>query len=238
MIPRNEPACPTTCGACLPGGMCCHAGATDLIAWVHLPEVLVRALLGFLVSDASFPPGAEPRSRVARLAIGAIREYQLRISSRRAPCCRFVPSCSAYAASAIERFRTDWVRCGDRWPVLPAPGPFRASVATIPGASPSGPALDEELPAPRGADAGWCVEKPTRSESAAVASKQALPSAPKGGGPVRSAEVAGKTADGFSPAPHASQSVQLGLTVSGGCRILWTGKSRPSGPRTPSRRAK
>lgn len=39
-----------------------------------------------------------------RLLIGLIRFYQRAISPRKAPCCRFIPSCSAYAVEAIERF--------------------------------------------------------------------------------------------------------------------------------------
>ena len=39
-----------------------------------------------------------------RLLIGLIRFYQRAISPRKTPCCRFIPSCSAYAVEAIERF--------------------------------------------------------------------------------------------------------------------------------------
>lgn len=37
-------------------------------------------------------------------AVKLIRFYQKHISSRTAPCCRFSPTCSAYALTAIERF--------------------------------------------------------------------------------------------------------------------------------------
>ncbi len=40
---------------------------------------------------------------LAGALIAAIRVYQREISPRRAPCCRFGPTCSAYAVTAIER---------------------------------------------------------------------------------------------------------------------------------------
>lgn len=39
-----------------------------------------------------------------RLAIGGIRVYQRAISPLLPPACRFVPSCSQYALTAIDRF--------------------------------------------------------------------------------------------------------------------------------------
>lgn len=45
-------------------------------------------------------------------ALGLIRVYQLVISPMRPPTCRFYPSCSAYAFTAIERFgivRGSWL---------------------------------------------------------------------------------------------------------------------------------
>lgn len=37
-----------------------------------------------------------------KILVGMIRWYQRNISSRRPPCCRFTPSCSAYTIEAIE----------------------------------------------------------------------------------------------------------------------------------------
>ena len=40
---------------------------------------------------------------LARILIGAVRVYQLAISSWTPSSCRFMPSCSAYAIEALER---------------------------------------------------------------------------------------------------------------------------------------
>jgi putative membrane protein insertion efficiency factor len=61
------------------------------------------------------------RSTLARILLRAIRAYQRWISPVRPPACRFTPSCSAYAVTAVERFgavRGGWLatrrllRCG------------------------------------------------------------------------------------------------------------------------------
>jgi len=39
-----------------------------------------------------------------RVFLAMIRFYQKRISPLHAPCCRFTPTCSAYAFEAIERY--------------------------------------------------------------------------------------------------------------------------------------
>ena len=48
-----------------------------------------------------FPPA---RRLVAAPAIWLIKAYQLILSPMRPPTCRFYPSCSAYALTALERF--------------------------------------------------------------------------------------------------------------------------------------
>ena len=39
-----------------------------------------------------------------RICIGLVRFYQRHISPLKPSCCRFTPTCSAYAIEAIERF--------------------------------------------------------------------------------------------------------------------------------------
>ena len=41
--------------------------------------------------------------RIADRLIAAVRVYQREISPKRAPCCHFTPTCSAYAVEALER---------------------------------------------------------------------------------------------------------------------------------------
>ncbi len=63
----------------------------------------------------SFPPlrrRPSLRAVVASPAIALIRAYQLVFSPMRPPTCRFYPSCSAYALTALERFglvRGSWL---------------------------------------------------------------------------------------------------------------------------------
>ena len=39
-----------------------------------------------------------------RILIGLIRFYQKAISPMRPPCCRFIPTCLAYAVEAVEKY--------------------------------------------------------------------------------------------------------------------------------------
>ena len=50
-----------------------------------------------------------------QLLIGLIRFYRSHISPGRPPCCRFIPTCSAYALEAIEKYgawRGGWLTLG------------------------------------------------------------------------------------------------------------------------------
>lgn len=39
-----------------------------------------------------------------KILLGMIRFYRTQISPLRAPCCRFIPTCSEYALEAIEKY--------------------------------------------------------------------------------------------------------------------------------------
>ena len=39
-----------------------------------------------------------------KLLLAAIRFYRTYISPSRPPCCRFIPTCSAYALEAVEKY--------------------------------------------------------------------------------------------------------------------------------------
>ena len=43
------------------------------------------------------------RGRMAERLIAAVRVYQREVSPKRAPCCKYSPTCSAYAVEALER---------------------------------------------------------------------------------------------------------------------------------------
>ncbi|MBV1854926.1 membrane protein insertion efficiency factor YidD [Catellatospora tritici] len=96
----QEPPCPG-CFACCPGGLCCGGGGEDIEAWLHLPEVVFRAVAGLFTSTPV--PGGGRSGLATRLAENLIREYQRRISARTAARCRFSPSCSSYGLEAVRR---------------------------------------------------------------------------------------------------------------------------------------
>lgn len=66
----------------------------------------------FLAPTAIRTARSQRRGSLAETMIAAIRLYQREISPHRAPCCRFSPSCSAYAIQSIERhgaWRGGWL---------------------------------------------------------------------------------------------------------------------------------
>jgi putative membrane protein insertion efficiency factor len=83
--------------ACLLETGCCVAEALDgnclMLALPLLPQIIALSAGGLV----------RGRAERARALVGAIRIYQRDISAHRPSVCRFTPSCSEYAAQAIER---------------------------------------------------------------------------------------------------------------------------------------
>ena len=93
-----------------------------MTAW-QVTGLLVAVVLLLALYDAvrDLVTRRRGRSTLARILLRAIRAYQRWISPVRPPACRFTPTCSAYAVTAVERFgavRGGWLatrrllRCG------------------------------------------------------------------------------------------------------------------------------
>jgi uncharacterized protein len=93
-----------------------------MTAW-QVTGVLLAAVLLLALYDAvrDLVTRRRGRSTLARILLRTIRAYQRWISPVRPPACRFTPTCSAYAVTAVERFgavRGGWLatrrllRCG------------------------------------------------------------------------------------------------------------------------------
>ena len=92
------------------GGGSCLRDLLFLETGCCLAELLGCGPQLFLLAPAAIRAARNPRSGgagrqegVAGALIAAIGSYQREISPRRPPCCRFTPSCSAYAIAALER---------------------------------------------------------------------------------------------------------------------------------------
>jgi putative membrane protein insertion efficiency factor len=79
---------------------CCLAEALGC----GMDAVLVApATLKHVHDEGCAHAGEHPRGRLAGRLAAAVRVYQREVSAKRAPVCRFEPSCSAYALQALER---------------------------------------------------------------------------------------------------------------------------------------
>jgi uncharacterized protein len=87
--------------ACLIETGCCIGESLDgnclMLALPLLPRLLMTTSTTLLGTG-----GRRPR-RGAGALLAAIRVYQRDISANRPACCRFSPSCSEYAAQAVEQ---------------------------------------------------------------------------------------------------------------------------------------
>ncbi|WP_410586432.1 membrane protein insertion efficiency factor YidD [Amycolatopsis sp. lyj-23] len=64
---------------------------------------MVLSLPHLLVASGPILRRGTGRRSVADVLVAAVRVYQREVSARRPPCCRFSPSCSAYAVEALTR---------------------------------------------------------------------------------------------------------------------------------------
>ena len=86
--------------ACLLETGCCMGEGLDgnclMLAVPLVPRLLMATV-------SARPADVAARGGVARFLLTAIGLYQRDVSAHRPACCRFTPSCSEYAAQAIER---------------------------------------------------------------------------------------------------------------------------------------
>ena len=101
VVVRALPAAATATSAQLAGNLDAALRWLVVDADGRAGDERVRSADAGGVVEASAKRDVGPLSRVA---LGAIRGWQVFVSSWRPPSCRFTPSCSAYAMVAIERF--------------------------------------------------------------------------------------------------------------------------------------
>ena len=123
-------ACLLDVGCCLGESLSDNCLVLMLLTLPYMPAALIAELRTRRREHAT------ARSTGAALLISGIRIYQRELSPRRAPCCHFTPTCSEYAAQAIQIHgarRGSWLtlkrlgRCRPRRPTAddPVPQPAR-----------------------------------------------------------------------------------------------------------------
>ncbi|MGH3829414.1 MAG: membrane protein insertion efficiency factor YidD [Pseudonocardiaceae bacterium] len=119
-------ACLLDAGCCLGESLSGNCLVMTLLAGPQLTATLLAEARTLRRKPA--PAG----SRLTALLIAGVRTYQREISPRRAPCCHFTPSCSEYAAQALQTHgarRGGWLtlkrlgRCRPRTPTTHDPVP-------------------------------------------------------------------------------------------------------------------
>lgn len=119
-------ACLLDAGCCLGEGLSGNCLVLTLLTWPQLTTTLITEARTLRRKDA--PAG----STLTALLLAGIRTYQREISPRRAPCCHFTPTCSEYAAQALQTHgarRGSWLtikrlgRCRPRRPTANDPVP-------------------------------------------------------------------------------------------------------------------
>ncbi|MGH3718792.1 MAG: membrane protein insertion efficiency factor YidD [Pseudonocardiaceae bacterium] len=89
-------ACLLDAGCCLGESLSGNCLVLTLLAGPQLTAALITEARTLRSKDA--PAG----SRLTALLVAGVRTYQREISPRRAPCCHFTPTCSEYAAQALQ----------------------------------------------------------------------------------------------------------------------------------------
>ncbi|MGH3773814.1 MAG: membrane protein insertion efficiency factor YidD [Pseudonocardiaceae bacterium] len=87
--------------ACLLDAGCCLGESLSGNCLV-LTVLAGPQLTAALIAEARTLRRKEAGSGLTALLVAGVRTYQREISPRRAPCCHFTPTCSEYAAQALQ----------------------------------------------------------------------------------------------------------------------------------------
>lgn len=89
-------ACLLDVGCCLGESLSDNCLVLTLLALPQMPATMIAEVRTRRREHVAAGP------KVTALLISGIRTYQREVSPRRAPCCHFPPTCSEYAAQAIQ----------------------------------------------------------------------------------------------------------------------------------------